>query len=196
MTNTASNLDQAPRTPLKRENEILLTMAKALDKYSPRNYGTVIGIVDGKAYVTDGFSLLRWLPIGHLGDDKTLRADLSESPVKYPGVKAVLPTDAGETINHECFNNLRKFLKSSWKGMPVHLRILNKEVSLVPETRTESISGHLFNPQLFIKNCKGLPKEAVCTGATLHTNGEILKLTFLADVGEFEMILVALRKAP
>ena len=80
----------------------LLTMAKTLDKHSPRRYGNAIGIQEGKAYTTDGFSLLRWVPtVSFEFDDRAYSPDLVPVEVNYPKAGNVFPTGSGESEDAE-----------------------------------------------------------------------------------------------
>lgn len=197
MQNTATNQEQSVRMPLRHENETLLTMAKALDKYSVKNYASVLGVQNGKVYATDGYSMLRWTPTGDIGGDRTLNATLTPTSTTYPKCQGVWPSKPMYILPEpNQFNLMRKFLRPSWAGLRVVLRIFQLTSCLIPvDSYTKGLNAGLgtdFNPALFMKCCRGLPKDADCTQA-LFQKDERLLLKFESSVGIFEILLMAIK---
>lgn len=175
-------------------NKVFLTMAKAIDKNSPRNYANVIGIMNNAAYVTDGYFLLRWAPAHHIGPNRTLTPELADSAVAYPNVESALPREGTNEIPYpERIDSLTAVLKPSWQGMPVVLQVHAGQLVLTPYEEKTTYSGSIFNPRLLMQALKGIPKRT-CTKIELSTCEEKLLLTFDTPEGEFQVLLVAIRQ--
>lgn len=176
-------------------NAVLLGLAKAIDKSSPRIYAQVIGIKNNRAYVTDGYSLIRWCPEYSIGPDRSLSPSLNDSSVNYPNVESVFPTTEGTTLEApDRLDALLKVLKPSWHDTPVVLQIDGQSLSLVPHEEKKQHPGVIFNLRLLVQCAKGMPKNATCLKATLSDCQEKLTLEFDTPSGKYEILLVAMRQ--
>lgn len=171
-------------------NATLLQMAKSTDKNSLRNYGTVIGIQNGRAYTTDGFSMLRWIPNEKIPGEKSLNTDLSESPVRFPKAEAVFPNTPGTGVKTELFEDLPKSAKIGI-GRYFLIEVNGQEARLIPECEEKNPKWKYFNPSLFLGRVKGIPRNAKLNHVKIHD--DVLIANYLGDHGEFDIVLVAIR---
>lgn len=193
----------------KRRNEIFLHLAKLCDNLSLRQYGTVIGIRRNRAYVTDGYYCLRWIPSGYIGDDCTLTAQLTESSIKYPDVESVWkPVEVTGSMQSHFFvpgasaqiEAMRKFLKPSWRGEICLVARINTQTGITLHPTSKEMKKQekgkydvIVNPLLIMKAVKGLPKGALCSRVDVYPESELVKISFEDGAEIFEILLVGIQ---
>lgn len=200
------NPQTTTRLPGRFELAALMRLTKSLEKHSPRNYGTVIGIKNGKAYVTDGFGLLRWTPNDQIGEDRVLDSNLYPSSVKYPNVEGIWPTGPKRDLDEPGqFDIFLRHIKSTNRNLYITIKH-GQEPAILSHSMGEGVDGlfkrhgltdqdKVFNLGILTRNARGLHKDAHCTKAELYADG-LLKLTFDSPWGKYELLGVAIIHKP
>ena len=177
-----------------RDIEALKLMAKALPKNSIRNYGTVIGFVGGKAYITDGYGLLE-LTLDESFDRSasfTVTREFFNSQVPYPSVGHVLP-ESGEALSSDVLSSFLELPKALGKKEVKGLRLFYQphRVSLALESSwPEGASG--FNPWVLRKLIEALPKGSKVTSGLI--NDGTLRLFVESGIQKFSIVICEVKK--
>lgn len=167
--------------------DALKSLSKFCDQNSPRNYASVIGFVDGKFYLTDGFMLIEFTPFE--GDDSyplptenlSLRPDLiSTSSVRFPSVGGIINNyKAKEKIEEPSVEIIRKLLK----------RIKPQRTTLAIELKATMIGPSGLNLNHLATINKILPKGAGID--EMHENEDLIRFSIEPNIKIFCAKIIA-----
>lgn len=184
--------------------DVLVTMAKAIDTYSVRSYGTVLAIREQRVAYTNGFVLLEYRPAAGteyaLGEDRCLGKNLLPKDCNYPAYAALLPDPGSLPVRLQDHTSLAAILEVLAPKAPhVTPRFF---VELLPDRARVLVPGEkpllptspIINPFMLQHVLKGIPKDAVLETVLWKNEEDPVLFRFQHLTGEFHVIVVPIRQ--
>jgi hypothetical protein len=177
-----------------RDKEALKLMAKALPKDSIRSYGTVIGFVGGKAYISDGFGLLELTldPSFDQSASFSLTRDLFDSQVKFPSVDGAMP-ESGVVLSSDVLSSFLELPMALGKKELKGLRLFYQRHRVSLSLESAWPEGALaFNPWVIRRYIEALPKGSKVTSGLI--NDGTLRLFIESGDQKFSIVICEVKK--